>query len=65
MAGLPGRFFIAALVGDPVEPLQPSTADCFLDVIEQRGVLRDLLIDDEQWTPELEAALVEADSVCP
>lgn len=59
------EFFIAAPVADPVEPLQRSTAECFLDVIEQRGLLRDLLTEGEPLSPGLEAALLDADATCP
>lgn len=58
------RLFVEAQMSDPVEPLDRSTAECILEVLEERGVLRDLITADEQLTPGLEAALVYSDTVC-
>lgn len=59
------QFFIESLVADPIDPMTRSSAECVLDVIEERGVLRDLVTVDQGISADLEAALTESDSTCP
>ena len=59
------QFFIESLVADPLDPMTRSTAECVLDLVEERGVLRDLVTVEQGMSAGLEAALLESETTCP
>jgi hypothetical protein len=59
------QFFIEALVAARVDPVSRSTAECIVNLLEERAVLRDLITAADEPSADLEAALIESETICP
>lgn len=57
--------YLETVLANPDNPITQATAECVVDLIEERGVLRDLETAAQHVTVGLEAALNEASMKCP
>ncbi|MEM9656223.1 MAG: hypothetical protein AAGA65_29320 [Actinomycetota bacterium] len=58
------ELLISAFVADPNAGLSRSEAECLLDALDDKGLVRDLATSGDQISPEVETALVDAETVC-
>ena len=56
-------FFFTFLTSEP-DPFDAETANCWIDLLEDRGVIRDLVVFGAESTPELGEAWFEAEQMC-
>ncbi len=59
------QFFMEALVADSIEPVPRSTAEFIVNLLWERGVLRDLITAPDDPSAGHEAALIESETICP